>query len=199
MIFHRRWLRFLCISLLIRFAYGQTSFITSLEITSFASTTCNITGINSETQANLEDLRTATPYTLTLSAIANDCSDDPQTVSFQPIAIVDGTFFSVTAPVVVTINTQTLVLISFTFPELTVTSLHPGEALTIVDDNGLDATYLSSASGADRRYYVPITALTYTPATTASTANVTVMALATTVEELPSAAKSIDCYDHRIK
>jgi hypothetical protein len=140
----------------------------------------NITFYSLQIQGNLGDLRTATPYTLTLSAIANDCSDDPQTISFDPIAIVNGTFFSVTAPVIVTVNTQTLVLISFTFEELTVTSLQPGEPFTIIDGNGLDATYLSPASVADGRYYVPITALTYTASSTA-TANVTITALATTV------------------
>jgi hypothetical protein len=100
----------------------------------------------------------------------------------------------------VTINTQTLVLISFTFPELTVTSLQPGEPLTIEDVNGLDATYLSPSSLPNGRYYVPITALTYTPtSSTTATANVTVTALATTVQALPFCANVTDRYDHGIK
>jgi hypothetical protein len=44
--------------------------------------------------------------------------------------IVDGTVFPATGATTVTIQNQTLVLVSFTFPELTVTSLTPGEPLT---------------------------------------------------------------------
>jgi hypothetical protein len=44
--------------------------------------------------------------------------------------IVNGTVFPATGATTVTIQNQTLVLVSFIFPELTVTSLTPGEPLT---------------------------------------------------------------------
>lgn len=106
------------------------------------SATCNITGINSAVQTstplanlktpqNLEDLRTATPYTMTLSAIANGCENDPITQTWDPTMVVNGSSFPCTGPTTLTIRTQTLVLVSFTFPGLFVTSLTPGEALTM--------------------------------------------------------------------
>jgi len=99
-----------------------------------------------QTEANLYDLRTPTPYTMTLTAIANDCAADPITLTFTPTLVVNQSLFSVTSPVTATINTQTVVLVSFTFPELTVTSLTRGEPLIYVEPAGADVTYAATWS-----------------------------------------------------
>jgi len=99
-----------------------------------------------QTESNLYDLRTPTPYTMTLTAIANDCAENPITLTYTPTMSINQTLFSVTAPVTVTVNTQTVVLISFTFPDLIVTSLTRGESLVFLDPAGVDATSAASWS-----------------------------------------------------
>lgn len=99
-----------------------------------------------QTEPNLYDLRTPTPYTMTLTAIANDCAEDPITVTYTPTLSINQTLFSVTAPVTVTVNTQTVVFISFTFPDLIVTSLTRGEPLVFLEPAGIDVTYAATRS-----------------------------------------------------
>jgi len=125
--------------------------------------TCNITGINAPTPANLADLRTPTLYTWTLSAIAGTgCAENPLTITDFPTWEVAGTTYPAATPATVTFSTDTFVYATFTFPGMTVTSLTPGEQITLFDSEGNANTY-----------NVPITAKAYTPTSTSTTTHPT--------------------------
>ena len=80
----------------------------------------------------MADLRTPTPYTFTLSALASGCATDPQTLTDWVTWDVDGTNFPAATAATITFSAASFVYATFTFPDMTVTSLTPGERLTLV-------------------------------------------------------------------
>jgi len=136
---------------------------------------CNITGINQQTIPGLNDLRTATPFTFTLSVAASNCATAPLTLTDSLTWDVDGTPFPAASPIIVT-YTNAAPAISYliaTFPGMIVTSLTPGEPITLVDQFGDENTY-----------YVPLTAIPYTPPSTSSGTS------ATSTQPSPSASQT---------
>ena len=85
------------------------------------------------TPADLFDLRTATPYTWTLSAVANGCATNPLTLTLSSESLeINGTFFTARNTPTIAVSTQTFIYATVTFPDLIVTSLTPGELVTLV-------------------------------------------------------------------
>jgi len=104
---------------------------------------------------NLIDLATPTPYTCVFSVIIDvECGTD--TVVWEPTAFVNGTEYTLTAPSTQLFTPQTD-YVSFTFEDLIVTSLIPGEVITM--------TWFPGAGG---EVAVPTEAIPYIPATTTS-------------------------------
>jgi len=108
---------------------------------------CNVTGDNPlvpsqffghpltrKYPVNLVDLRTPTPYTWTLSALASGCDTAPTTFTNHFMWFIAGTPFPAINTVTETISDATLIKYfeTFTFPQMTVTSLYPGEPLSLV-------------------------------------------------------------------
>ena len=87
-----------------------------------------------QTLPNLADLRTPTPYTWTLSALATGCDTAPTTFLNHWTWVVAGTPFYAANTVTETLTNGPLSSYyeTYTFPQMTVTSLYPGEALTLV-------------------------------------------------------------------
>jgi hypothetical protein len=83
---------------------------------------------------NLNDLRTPTPYTWTLSALASGCDTAPTTFTNHYMWFIARTPFPAINTVTQTLTEATLVKYfeTFTFPQMTVTSLYPGEPLSLV-------------------------------------------------------------------
>ena len=81
------------------------------------------------------DLRTPTPYTWTQTAEASDCAATPATQTESLTVGVNGTFFTAARPQTITYNgaAPQFYYATFTFPSMTVTSLTPGEPLTLVN------------------------------------------------------------------
>jgi len=69
---------------------------------------------------------------MTATEIAVNCSLNPTTFALDKTMVVNGTLFPDNGPTTLTIQNQTSFSIYYTFPDLTVTSLTPGEALTLV-------------------------------------------------------------------
>lgn len=159
---------------------------------------CNVTGDNplvpsqffahpltSKYPVNLDDLRTATPYTWTLSALASGCDTDPTTFTNHYMWLIAGTPFPAINTITQTLTDATLVKIfeTFTFPQMTVTSLYPGEPLSLVSLPIIRTLLTCSIEMAlllllctarlfhvllTVSYYVPLTALTATSTSTSS-------------------------------
>lgn len=133
---------------------------------------------------NLSDLRTPTPFTFTLSAIAAGCDTDPLTLSFSETWLINGTGFPAANPVLVTLTNAapSSFYAVITFTGITVTSLTPGEPMTLVHQprikdisNGSLITLVGPVSCKiydilypNISYTVPLTAIPYTPTTTSS-------------------------------
>lgn len=116
-----------------------------LPFCGLAYASCNVTGKNPsvfllrnylivQEPPNLTDLRTPTPFTFTLSAIADGCNTDPLTLSFSETWLIDGTGFPAENPVLVTLTNAAPAsfFATITFLGITVTSLTPGEQMTLV-------------------------------------------------------------------
>jgi hypothetical protein len=95
---------------------------------------CNVSGVNENVLTGLNDLRTATPFTFTLSVAASSCATDPLTLTDALTWDVQGTPFPAVEQGVITYTGAALqtYYATFTFPGMTVTSLVPGEPLTLV-------------------------------------------------------------------
>ena len=78
------------------------------------------------------DLRTPTPYTWTLSAFITGCATAPETITLHDTWLVEGTTFPAQNTATVTFSSDGTVFVTFTFPGMTVTSLTPGEPITLV-------------------------------------------------------------------
>jgi len=110
----------------------DSAWLFSLSFFRLVYAACNVTGKNPPTIQNLLNLQTPTPFTFTLTAIATGCDTDPLTLSLTETLFVNATEF-VGNVVTVTLNqTAAVVYASCTFPDLTVTSLIPGESMTLV-------------------------------------------------------------------
>jgi len=78
---------------------------------------------------NLFDLAVPTPYTCSFSIVIDqECGTD--TVVWSPTATVNGTLYSLTAPSTQLFTPQTD-FVALTFEKLIVTSLIPGEVISI--------------------------------------------------------------------
>jgi len=92
---------------------------------------------------------------------ASNCATDPQTLTDSLTWDVDGTPFPAAAPIIVTYANAApgISYLMATFPGMIVTSLIPGEPITLVDQFGQENTY-----------YVPLTAIPYTSKSTSASA-----------------------------
>lgn len=86
-----------------------------------------------QTPANLGDLRTATPFTYTLTVSATECVTDPETVTVSWTWFVQGTPFTAENNPPLTFSANGYYYFTYTFPGMTVTSLTRGEQITLVE------------------------------------------------------------------
>jgi hypothetical protein len=96
--------------------------------------------LRGQTLENLNDLRTPTPYTFTITALASGCATAPTTITDLVTWEVDGTPFPAEQAATVTFSAASIVYAVFTFPNMIVTSLTPGEPLTLVCSSCPSAT-----------------------------------------------------------